>query len=40
MTERDADQLKTWLDTLTLKQFGLLWRWITLAYMHRCREGR
>jgi hypothetical protein len=40
MTERDADQLKEWLDGLTLAQFKLLWRWVTFAYMERCRLKR
>lgn len=37
MTKKDADRLKVWVDTMPREQLGLLWRWITLAYMDRCR---
>lgn len=40
MTTRDADRLNVWVETMPREQLGLLWRWITLAYMQRCYERR
>jgi hypothetical protein len=41
MTDADADQLAAWLDALTPRQLGALWRWVTRYYMWRLSpEGR
>jgi len=40
VTQQDADRIKQWLDGLTIRQFGLLWRWITRLYFLRLHEAR
>lgn len=40
MTQRDADQLNLWVETMPRESLALLWRWITRAYMQRCYERR
>lgn len=40
MTTRDADRLNVWVETMPRESLGLLWRWITLAYMARCDQRR
>jgi hypothetical protein len=38
MTKQDADWLKVQVETMPREHLGLLWRWITLAYMDRCHR--
>jgi hypothetical protein len=39
MTQEDADRLRVWIAGLTVEQFGLFWRWVTIAYFNRLRQG-
>lgn len=39
ITPEDADRLKVWIAGLTVEQFGLFWRWVTIAYFNRLRQG-
>jgi hypothetical protein len=38
MTTRDADHLRVWVETMPRASLGLMWRWVTLAYMDRCAK--
>jgi len=39
MTVEDADKLKQWVDSMSIEQLKMLYRWVFLAYMNRLREG-
>jgi hypothetical protein len=37
VTQRDADRLARWLDTLDARQLGALWKWVTMLWINRAR---
>lgn len=40
MSERDADQLRAWVERMSGEQVRLLWRWITLYFFTKAlRHG-